>query len=61
VKDIALWKEGSKYVLNFSEAAKPVGPLKLVPKPHGIVKAPQAPRYTSYARLMKATTLDDAF
>jgi hypothetical protein len=32
VKDIALWKEGNKYVLNFSEAAKPVGPLKLVPK-----------------------------
>jgi hypothetical protein len=61
VKDIALWKEGRKYVLNFSEGAKPVGPLKLVPKPHGIVKAPQAPRYTSYARLMKAMTLDDAF
>jgi hypothetical protein len=61
VKDIALWKDGPKYVLNFTEPAKEVGPIKLVPKPNGIVKAPQAPRYTSYARLMKAKNLDEAF
>jgi hypothetical protein len=61
VKDIQPWKDGPKYVLNFTEPAKPIGPLNLVPKPNGTVKAPQAPRYTSYARLMKATNLDDAF
>jgi hypothetical protein len=61
VKDIAPWKDGPKYVLNFTEPAKEIGPIKLVPKPNGTVKAPQAPRYTSYARLMKATNLDEAF
>jgi len=61
VKDIRRWKDGPKYVLTFSEPAKEVGPLKLVPKPNGMVKAPQGPRYTSYARLMKATNLDEAF
>ena len=61
VKDIALWKEGPKYVLNFTEPAKPIGPLKLVPKPVGTVKAPQAPRYTTYDRLVKAKNLDEAF
>jgi hypothetical protein len=61
VKNIELWKDTSKYVLNFTEPAKLIGPLKLVPKPNGIVKAPQAPRYTTYERLMKAKTLDEAF
>ena len=61
VKDIALWQEGSKYVLNFTEPAKEIGPIKLVPKPNGTVKAPQAPRYTSFKKLMKAATLDEAF
>ena len=61
VKNIELWKDTSKYVLNFSEPAKEIGPLKLIPKPNGIVKAPQAPRYTTYERLMKAKTLDEAF
>jgi hypothetical protein len=61
VKDIVPWKEGPKYVLNFAEPAKEIGPLKLVPKPNGMVKAPQAPRYTSYDRLIKATNLDEAF
>jgi hypothetical protein len=61
VKDIALWQEGSKYVLNFTEPAKGIGPIKLVPKPNGTVKAPQAPRYTSYKKLMKAANLDEAF
>jgi hypothetical protein len=30
-------------------------------KPKGTVKAHQAPRYAPYARLMKATNLDEAF
>ena len=61
VKNIELWQEGSKYVLNFTEPAKEIGPIKLVPKPNGTVKAPQAPRSTSYERLIKATNLDEAF
>lgn len=59
VKDIQLWKDSGKYVLNFEESAKRIGPIKLVPK--GRVKAPQAPRYTTLQRLMKATNLDQAF
>ena len=55
------WKDGPKSVVNFAELAKEIGPLKFVPKPKGTVKAPQAPRYTSYARLLKATNLDEAF
>ncbi len=61
VKSIEQWKDSSRYVLNFSEPAKEIGPIKLVPKPHGAIKAPQAPRYTSYARLKKAANLDEAF
>jgi len=61
VKNIELWKDTSKYVLNFAEPAKTIGPLKLIPKPNGIVKAPQGPRYTTYDRLVKATNLDEAF
>lgn len=58
---IQLWNGGPKYVLNFAGPAREIGPVKLVPKPSGTVKAPQAPRYTSYDRLMKAKNLDEAF
>lgn len=61
VKNIELWQDTSKYVLNFAEPAEEIGPIKLVPKPNGAVKAPQGPRYASYARLMKASNMDEAF
>ena len=61
MKDILLWKDGPKYVLNFRRPATEIGPIRLVPKPNGAVKAPQAPRYTSYARLTQATNLDGVF
>jgi len=61
VKSIERWKDTAKYVLNFSEPAKAIGPIKLLPKPTGKVKAPQAPRYTSFERMMKAKNLDEAF
>jgi hypothetical protein len=61
VKNIERWKDTAKSVLNFSEPAKAIGPIKLLPKPTGKVKAPQAPRYTSFERLMKAKNLDEAF
>jgi len=59
VKKIERWKDTAKYVLYFSEAAQAIGPIRLVPKSR--VKALQAPRYTSFERLMKAKTLDEAF
>lgn len=59
VKDIKRWKNTRKYVLNFTEPAKKIGPIRLVP--HGTVKAPQGPRYTSLQKLKAAKTLDQAF
>lgn len=59
VKDIERWKDSAKYVLNFAEPAKPIGPIPLVPKSR--VKALYAPRYTSFERLLKAKNLDEAF
>lgn len=61
VKKIERWKDSNKYILYFTAPAKQISPIKLIPKPNGKVKAPQAPRYTSFERLMKAKTLDEAF
>jgi hypothetical protein len=61
VKKIERWKDSNKYILYFAGPAKPIGPIKLIPKPNGKVKAPQAPRYTSFERLSKAKNLDEAF
>ena len=46
----------NKYILHFSEPARKINPIKLVPK--GKVKAPQNSRYTSLERLTAAKTLD---
>jgi len=59
VKSIQPWKDTGKFVLNFSEPARPMDPLALVKG--GRVKAPQSIRYTTYNRLMKAKNLDDVF
>ena len=60
VASIEQWKDTCKYVVNFSEAAGPIGPLRLVQ--HGQVRAPQGPRYTSKARIEAAANdLDDVF
>lgn len=59
VSSIEQWRDTNKYVLNFGAPATPIGPLRL--QPHGKVKAPQAPRYTSYGRLMTAKTMDEVF
>jgi hypothetical protein len=59
VKSIEQWQDSNKYILNFTEPAKKIGPIKLVPK--SIVKAPQSSRYTSYEKLLNAKTLDDVF
>lgn len=59
VRSIEQWPETAKYVLNFAEPARKIGPIPLVPD--GRIRAPQAPRYTSYARLAHAANLDEAF
>jgi hypothetical protein len=59
VASIEQWQDTPKYVLNFSEPARPIGPIRLLP--NGKVTAPRGPRYTSKARLEQAKTLDDAF
>jgi hypothetical protein len=59
VASIEPWKDTGKYVLNFKEPAKKIGPIPFMSG--GKVMAPQAPRYTSYARLLKAKNLDEVF
>jgi regulator of RNase E activity RraB len=60
VESIEPWRTVGKYALNFSEPARELEkPLKLLSG--GNVKAPQSIRYTSYERLMNATTMDEAF
>jgi len=59
VKTIEPYQDTNKYILYFSEAAKEIGPIRLMS--NGKVKAPQAPRYASMERLRNAKILDDAF
>jgi len=59
VKDIIPWENTGKFVVNFTEPAREIEHIKMVPKSR--VKAPQAPRYASFARLQQAKTLDDLF
>jgi regulator of RNase E activity RraB len=59
VASIEQWKDTSKYVVNFTQAAIPLDPIRLVHK--GQVRAPQGPRYTSKAHLDEAKNLDDVF
>jgi len=59
VKSIEQWKNTNKYILHFSEPAREITPIKLVPK--GKVIPLRNSRYTSLERLMAAKTLDEAF
>ncbi len=60
VASIEQYRDTNKYVLTLAGPPTEITPpLRL--QPHGKVKAPQSSRYTSYARLMAARTLDDAF
>lgn len=59
VNNIMPWQDTGKFVVNFTEPAKEMEHINLVPKSR--VKAPQAPRYTSFNRLQRAKTLDDLF
>jgi len=57
VKSIEPWKDSNKFVLNFSEPAKPIGPIPMVKG--GRVQTFQGMRYTTKSRLEAAKTLDD--
>lgn len=59
VSKIEKYKDTSRYIVYFKEAAKKIGPLKLTTGKSGI--APQAPRYTTYEKLIKAKKLEDIF
>jgi hypothetical protein len=59
VKSIEPWKTSGKYVLNFSEPAKEIGPIPLVKG--GVVKPPYGPRYASRAAIEKASNLDEVW
>lgn len=59
VARIEQWKDSGKYALYFKEPARKIGPLRLVPD--GEVSPLYSSRYTSFARLEKAKTLDDVF
>jgi hypothetical protein len=59
VADIEPWKDTQKYCVNFKEPAQKIGPIPLVSG--GRVAAAQSIRYTSFARLQKAKSLDDVF
>ena len=59
VRNIEVWKDSDKFVLNFSEPAREIGPINLVKG--GTVKALQNLRYTNKDMLTKAKTLDEVW
>ena len=56
VKSIAPWKGTGKFVVNFAEPARKIGPISLVKK--GRVRHLQNLRYTTREKLLAAKTLD---
>jgi hypothetical protein len=59
VKSVEPWKDTGKYVVNFAEPAREIGPILLVKG--GRVKSPYSLRYTTRERLLSAKTLDDVW
>lgn len=59
IHSIEPWQNTGKMVINFSEPAREIGPLKLTKS--GKVKHLQGLRYTNFDKLKKATSLDEAF
>jgi len=59
VSKIEKYKDSGKYIVYFKEPAKKIDSIKLTTGKSG--KAPQAPRYTSYEKLIKAKKLEDIF
>ena len=59
VERIEKYKDTNKYIVYFKETAKEIKHIKLDKGKKGI--APQAPRYTTYERLLIAKVLTDVF
>ena len=59
VAKIEKYKDTGKYIVYFKGNPKKVGPIKLSVRKKGA--APQAPRYTSIKRLLRAKKLHDVF
>jgi len=59
VRSIEQWKDSNKYVVNFAEPAKQIGPLRLLK--NGKIKPLYGPRYTSSKKVKEAKNLDEAF
>jgi hypothetical protein len=59
VKSVEPWKDTGKFVVNFAEPARGIGPIQLVKG--GRVKALQNLRYTTKEKLEQAKTLDDVW
>ena len=59
VDHIERYKDTNKYILYFKEPAKEIPHIELDKDKKGV--APQASRYTNYARLMSATKLSEVF
>jgi|LSQX01.2.fsa_nt_gb hypothetical protein len=57
VERIEKYKDSNKYIVYFKDDAQPIKKIKLSGKGKG--KAPQSPRYTSYAKLQEAKTISD--
>lgn len=59
VAKIEKYKETNKNIVYFKEPAKEINPVKFDTKKKR--SAPQAPRYTTYEKLMKGKVLSDVF
>jgi predicted DNA binding CopG/RHH family protein len=59
VAKIEKYKDTNKYIVYFKDPAKEINHVLLDTKKKGT--APQAPRYTTYKKLMKAKVLSDVF
>ena len=59
VASIEKWKDTNKYILHFKDKAQAIKPIQLDKDKKGL--APQAPRYTSIDKLLKAKKLSQVF
>lgn len=59
VASIEKWQDTNKYILYFKEKANKLNPITLDKDKKGL--APQAPRYTSIERVLKAKKMSDIF
>ncbi len=61
IKEIVPYKDTGKCQVNFSEPAKPIGPIKNEKDSQGRLAGFQGPRFAVYAELIKAKNLQEAF